>query len=281
MRGTRLPARHRARTFALAGVLATALAAPRELRAWGSVVHQAVTLRALDTLPGGLKPFYKEHRLEMPALALEPEIPAEGPERRFAIDALLPFPFAEFPRTEAAGQARFGEALGRVGRLPWLVREAYARLSEAFKAKDKGRILAESDALAGLVIDLHNPLALTQNADGQATNQHGLWIRFSERLPEALGKGLKLDPDAAHYLDDPDAYIFAMIADSYVWLDNLLYQEDLARRGQAGYTELYYEALALRAGSLLKERLSRAAGDVGSYWYSAWTAAGRPELKRD
>jgi hypothetical protein len=38
---------------------------------------------------------------------------------------------------------------------------------EAFRAKDKARILAESDTLATLVTDLHNPLALTDNTDGQ------------------------------------------------------------------------------------------------------------------
>jgi hypothetical protein len=255
------------------------LAAPLDLLAWGSLVHQTVTGRAIDTLPGGLKPFYRNHRLEMPTLSLEPNLPPEGQERRFAIDALLPFPFVEFPRNEAAAQARFGEALAKVGRLPWLVRESFARLTQAFKAGDKQRILEESDTLAGLVTDLHNPLALTQNADGQTTGQHGLWIRFAERFPDALGKALKLDPDAAHYLDDPDAYIFAVINDSYVWVDNLLYVEELARRGQGGYSELYYETLALRAGGLIKERLSRAAGDVGSFWYTAWTAAGRPELK--
>jgi hypothetical protein len=267
------------RTVARACLVSGLVLAPLELRAWGGVVHQAVTGRAIDTLPGGLKPFYKNHRLEMPTLALEPSLPQEGLERRFAIDGLLPFPFAEFPHSEPAASARFGDALGRAGRLPWLVREAYARLTQAFKSADKQRILEESDALAGLLTDLHNPLALTQNADGQTTSQHGLWIRFSERFPEALGKRLKLDPDAAHYLDDPDAYIFAMVADSYVWLDNLLYQEDLAHRGQSGYTELYYEMLEQRVGRILRDRLSQAAGDVGSYWYTAWTAAGRPELK--
>jgi hypothetical protein len=255
------------------------LAAPLDLLAWGGVVHQAVTSRAIDTLPGGLRPFYKNHKLELPMLSLEPNLPPEGQERRFAIDALLSFPFAEFPRNEAAAQARFGEALAKVGRLPWLVKESYARLVQAFKAGDKQRILEESDTLAGLVTDLNNPLALTQNADGQTTGQHGLWIRFGERFPDALGKALKLNPDAAHYLDDPDAYIFSVIADAYVWVDNLLYIEDLAHRGQSGYSELYYETLAQRAAPLINERLSHAAGDVGSYWYTAWTAAGRPELK--
>jgi len=37
--------------------------------------------------------------------------------------------------------------------------------------------------------------------------------------------------------------------------------------------------LEQRTGRILRDRLSQAAGDVGSCWYTAWTAAGRPELK--
>lgn len=250
-----------------------------EVWAWGVTVHQAVTERAVDTLPRGLKSFYRDHRRELPTLALESQLPQEGLARRFAIDRLLGFPFPEFPRTEEGARSRFGEALAETGRLPWLLRESYMRLVEAFRSPDKRAILEESDRLAGLVADLHNPLALTGNADGQLTGQHGLWLRFTERFPESLGKDLKLDPGAAHYLDDPDSYVFDLINDTYVWLDNLLYQEELARRGRAAYTELYYEALRPRAGDILQDRLSRAAGNVGSYWYTAWTAAGRPELK--
>jgi hypothetical protein len=250
-----------------------------EARAWGPVAHQTVNSHAIDTLPKGLKPFYKNHRLEMPSLSPEAVMPEEGLDRRFAVDRLLPFPFADVPRTEPELKTRFGDAGEKAGRLPWLIEQSYQRLVEAFKSADKNRILAESDQLAGLVADLHNPLALSDNADGQKTEQHGLWARFSTRLPEAMQNRLKLDPDAAHYLDDPRAYVFAMITDTYVWLDNLLYLEDLAHRGQGGYTELYYEMLEQRAGRLLRDRLSQAAGDVGSYWYTAWTAAGRPELR--
>jgi hypothetical protein len=250
-----------------------------EATAWGSTVHQAVHARAIETLPGGLKPFYKNHRLEIPSLSLEPTVPPEGLERRFAIDRLLPFPFAEFPRSEAAAQARFGDALGQAGRLPWLLRESYARLVEAFKAGDKQRILEESDTLAGLVTDLHNPLALTDNADGQKTGQHGLWIRFTERFPDSMGGGLKLTPDAAQFLDDPNEYVFSLMNDTYVWLDNLLYEEELSKRGKSGYTEIYFDDLSARVGPILRARLSEAAGRAGSFWYTAWTSAGRPELK--
>ena len=254
-------------------------AAPAQ--AWSTPVHQAVTARAIDTLPKPLKAFYEAHRLEMPSLGPEAELPAEGPERRFAVDRLKPFPFLELPRTEAAFNQEFGDKAKDVGRLPWLLMESYDRLVKAFKDGDKERILAESDLLSQLVADLHNPLALTDNSDGQKTNQHGLWIRVTVKLPEVMqGKGkLKQDPDAAHLLEEPRAFVFSIINGTYVWLDNLLYEEELAKRGKGGYTEIYFEDLAARAGVLLRARLSDGAGHIGSYWYTAWTAAGRPDLK--
>lgn len=271
--------RRRAGRFVRGLAAATLAAVALPALAWGPAAHQLVTTKAIDTLPKQLRPFYKDHRYELPSLALEAVIPEDPPERRFQIDRLLAFPFPELPTTEAAFKTRFGAPAADLGRLPWLVQESYARLVEAFKAGDKARILNESDVLAALVADLHNPLALTDNADGQNTGQHGLWARFSERLPEAMERRLKLAPDAARYLDDPARFVFDVVRESYVWLDNLLYLEALARRGQAGYDSFYYEAFERQAGALLGRLLARAAEDVGSFWYTAWTAAGRPELK--
>jgi hypothetical protein len=261
--------------FAL--VASTALASRAE--AWGPEAHRHVAAEAIDTLPKGLKPFYKAHKLEIPSLSLEGTLPDEGTDRRFSVDRLVPFPFTDLPATEDALKARFGEDAGKAGRLPWLVQESYTRLVDAFKSGDKVKILTESDTLAGLVADLHNPLALTDNADGQKTGQHGLWVRFGTKLPEATEDKLKLSPEAARFLDKPQDYVFSMIKGSYIWLDNLLYQEEIAHRGQSGYGEIYYDALLGRAGHILRERLSQAASDAGSYWYTAWTVAGRPELK--
>lgn len=247
--------------------------------AWGPAAQQAVVSRAIDTLPKGLKPFYKAHRLEMPSLALEPSFPEDSPERRFAVDRLMPWPFADLPHTEKEMKARYGDQATAIGRLPWLLQDSYAQLVAAFKSGDKVKILTESDVLALFVAEIHNPLALTDNADGQKTGQHGLWIRSSVKLVEAMKDRLKVEPDAARYLDDPDEYVFSMIEASYVWLDNLLYADMLARKGKAGYGEIFFESFEMRGGRNIADRLSRAAEDAGSYWYTAWTAAGRPELK--
>jgi hypothetical protein len=243
------------------------------------LAHQVVAAAAIDTLPKQLKVFYKAHRQEMPSLALEPEFPAHGPDRRFMVDRLLPFPFTELPRSEGELQAKYGERAAGIGRLPWLVQESYARLVEAMKAGDKEKLLNESDIITGLIVDLNSPLNLTENYDGQKTGQHGMWVRLVEKLPQAMGKDLKTSPDAARYLDNPKEYVFSIMLGTYVWLDNILYLEELARRGKAGYGDPYFEDLASRVGPILRARLSRAAEDTGSYWYTAWTVAGRPELK--
>ena len=263
----------------LAGGAAAQPAAERPRERVLELAHQVTVAAAIDTLPKPLRAFYKDHRGEMPSLALEPEFPVRGPERRFMVDRLLPFPFRELPRTEAEIKARFGEKADGIGRLPWLIQESYARLVEAMKAGDKEKILAESDVLGGLVVDMHSALNLTENYDGQKTGQHGLWVRIVEKLPQALGKELKSSPDAANYLDNPKEYVFSIMVGTYVWLDNVLYLEDLARRGKAGYGDPYFEDLARRVGPILREHLSRAAEDAGSYWYTAWTVAGRPDLE--
>ncbi len=234
---------------------------------------------AIDTLPGQLKPFYHAHRAEMPSLGLEPEFPPRSPERRFQLDRLLAFPFHELPHSEAAVAAKYGEKANGIGRLPWLVQESYARLVEAMKAQDKQKILRESDTIAGLMVDLNTPVNLTENFDGQLTGQHGLSVRITDKLPQALGSKLKLSPDAARYLDAPKDYVFEVIEASYIWLDNILYLEALAKRGKSAYGDIYFEDLARRLAPIEKERLSHAAEDAGSYWYTAWTVAGRPALK--
>src|SRR5262249_38734470 len=135
------PAARRARAARLLVLAATVLSASPAL-AWGPIVHQRVTSEAIDTLPKGLKPFYKAHRLETPPLSLEePPATDESTDRRFAMDRLMPFPFLEMPHTEDALKSKFPDLAGKVGRLPWLIQESYARLVEAFRSGAKAKIL--------------------------------------------------------------------------------------------------------------------------------------------
>ena len=90
---------------------------------------------------------------------------------------------------------------------------------------------------------------------------------------------LKINPEAARLLENPRDYVFGSMLRSHIWVDNILYADSLAYRGKSSYGGPYFEALVLRAGRLLDETLSTAVTDAGSFWYTAWTTAGRPELK--
>ena len=101
-------------------------------------------------------------------------------------------------------------------------------------------------------MDIDNPLNLTDNFDGQKTGQHGLWVRLLEKLPQAMStraqglarrRELPRRPEGVRLLDDEA---------TYVWLDNLLYLEELARRGKPGYGDIYFEDLAHQVGPILR-----------------------------
>lgn len=245
--------------------------------AWGGATHRAILQEATSVLPGPLKGFYQAHRLELPSLAPDSHKGDDGPELRFAVDRLLAFPFRQLPHAEADVVAQFGDDAKSIGRLPWLVRDSYPRLLAAFQAGDKTKILTESDEIAAVIADLHNPLALTDNADGQKTGQPGLWVRFTQRFP--LRAHGKISGDSAYLIDDPTGYPFSIIASTYIWLDNILYADDMAHRQDPAYGGVYYETMEQKAGNILRERLNWAARDVASYWYTAWIAAGKPELR--
>lgn len=250
---------------------------PASSFAWSDAVYRLVLRKAIDTLPKAEKKFFEAHRYEMPSLIPDEDPPARPEGRRFALDAFGPYPFKDVPQDEAGLKAKGDPAV--IGRLPFLLLEAHEKLVAAFKSGDKDQILTAADAVAILAADLNNPLALTENFDGQKTDQPGLSKRFTAQLPESMEGHLKLNPEAARLLENPRDYVMGTMVRNHVWVDNILYADDLAHRGKSGYGGAYFEAFELRAGRLLGEILSDAAADVGSFWYTAWTDAGRPELR--
>lgn len=250
---------------------------PASASAWSDAVYRLVLRKAIDTLPKAQKKYFEDHRYEMPSLVPDEDPPVRPEGRRFAVDLLGTFPFKDIPRNEESLKVKADPRV--VGRLPFLLLEAQDRLVEAFKSGDKERILLAADVVGILAADLNNPLALSENFDGTKTDQPGLSRRFGSQLAEAMEGRLKLSAEAARLLDDPRGYVFGSLVRSHVWVDNILYADDLARRGKSSYGGPYFEAFELRAGRLLGEILADAATDVGSFWYTAWAAAGRPDLK--
>ena len=85
-------------------------------------------------------------------------------------------------------------------------------------------------------------------------------------------------PSDAVFVSDPTDHAFDACWRSHSWLENILLADRNARHDLNGYTDAYYDVFYNQAAAVLIRQLSDAATDVGSYWLTAWTNAGRPQL---
>jgi hypothetical protein len=248
-------------------------------RAWNEVGHRRAVQEAIEDLPKPLKNFYKDRRdLVMERLTAPGRI---GPRMTFEVDRLEEFPFETLPVNHERAVRKFGEdKLEEVGDLPWKLIESYQALVEAFKEVDTEAIVERSVEVAVYVDELHQPLNISKWGDGESIDQEGMRERFDSRLLDLYGDKLDVDASTAVYLDRPAEFVMSILRRSYVWVDNLLLYDYMARQGVSSYDRFYYEGLWLLASSIVDNRLSDSSKDMASYWYTAWTQAGKPDLPK-
>jgi hypothetical protein len=152
---------------------------------------------------------------------------------------LLGVDLNELPQTLSENQlTRLGtEALARMGNLPWAIDKAAADLTDAFRRGDMKALPTHVGELAHLVADLHMPLHLTANYDGQATKQRGvhraLEIDMINRHADHYGQ---LPPMAARRYDawsyplDVREEVFAIVGRNPERIRTVLAADAEARR---------------------------------------------------
>ncbi len=172
----------------------------------------------------------------------------------------------------------------KIGVAPWAVFEVYTSLVEGFEKNDQERIVAMMADLIHYVADLHNPMHTTLNYDGEMTGQKGLHHRYESALVKR--NALKIEKMIQDWstkgtlISDPLEYIFQVITVSHSFLPVILEADKAALLASKGeYNDEYYDFLWERTSGLIKFSCVQAAEVYASLVYSAWAAAGRPELK--
>ena len=147
---------------------------------------------------------------------------AERVKHFFDIDAITPspYPFKDFPHDRKAAEAKFGaKAFEEHGTVPWAAADALAALSDALKRGDTDAIFTAAGDLAHFAADLHMPLHVTKNYNGQLTGNKGihkmlevgLAKRYAAFYAEEVAKG-RAEPA---YLADPQDRLFDWIIATY------------------------------------------------------------------
>lgn len=269
---------------------------------WGFFAHHRINRLAVFTLPKGMAGFYLSNIDFIDEHAVDPDKrryvdSLEGPRHFLDADHYGKNPFGHLPQNWYDAAKKYSvDTLDKYGTVPWVIQYNYYWLVKAFKAHDTSAILKTSANLGHYIADAHVPLHLTQNFDGQLTNQNGIHALWESRLPELFSMKYHLYAGKAHYINNPLTEAFKICRASFSCVDSVLIMErrlnirfpqnkkyELVLRGKRkvkDYSVAYSTAYHTLLNGMVRRRMRSAILAVGSFWYSAWIDAGQPDLDK-
>lgn len=271
-----------------------------DTHAWGFWAHQRINRVAVFLLPAEMIPFYKQHIDFITEHAVDPDkrryaIADEAPRHYIDLDHYCTLPCTEMPHRWKEAVAKYSEdTLKSYGIVPWHIQLMMYRLTDAFKLKDKNKILRLSTELGHYVADSNVPLHTTENYNGQFTNQVGIHGFWESRIPELFAEDYDYFIGKAEFVEKPVERIWKTIDESHRALDTVLgFEKQLNSsfptdrmyafevRGATtlkSYSEEYSKAYSSLMGGLVERRMRSSIKMVADLWYTCWLNAGSPNL---
>lgn len=261
---------------------------PSRLAAWGRNAHKLVVNQAIDTLPQDIRGFFESNRALLLQHVIDPldavaKTPAEKRNDHLYLDKYGRFPYDALPRNYKAAIEKYGKSkVQSNGLLPWQIGVYSQKLTEDLKTGHWEEAKLDAAILANYVADAHDPFSTTENFDGKLTAQAGVNERFGTTLIDRYSSFFPMRPNDAAFINDPTDHAFDVCLGSHTWLEPILLADRSAYiAGKSySYNDEYYDRFYNQAAAILIRQLSEASTDVGSYWVTAWTNAGRPQLPR-
>ena len=268
---------------------------------WGFYAHRLINYFAVFLLPPEMMALYKPHIGFLSEHAVDPDkrryaVKEEGARHYLDIDHYGRYPYDSLPRKWKDAVAVYTEdTLKAHGIVPWWIQVMLNRLTAAFREKNQARILKLSAELGHYIGDLHVPLHVCSNHNGQLTNQQGIHGFWESRVPELLAESswdFFIGP--ARYITDPSQFIWARALESAAAADSTLSLERKLNAGFATdqkyafenkngvivkqYSKQYALAYDKLLNNMVERRMRQAIYATASCWYTAWVNAGQPNL---
>lgn len=278
-----------------------ALFIPKETaNAWGFFGHQKINRMAVYTLPTDLIGFYKHHISYISKHAVDADKHRysdvrEAPRHYIDIDHYGTHGFDSMPHKWKDAVAKYSEdTLIAYGIVPWHIEKMLYKLTTAFKEQNLDLILYYSAFIGHYIADAHVPLHTTENYNGQLTNQKGIHALWESRLPELHAQDYNYWLGTANYIEDPITTIWQIVASSHKAVDSVLKLEatlsatypsdkkysfeNRGRKMTKVYSKEYSTAYNKLLNGMVERKMREAIFSVGSFWYTAWVNAGKPNL---
>jgi hypothetical protein len=164
------------------------------------------------------------------------------------------------------------------GRGPWTYRDYLNSLSQGMAAAhtpaDWLNLIPIAAAMAHYIEDLHNPLHLTKNYDGQLSGNNGVHSRYESSMVSRHFDGLAITTESAVHLPSVIDFVFDGIDDRYHYVADIM-AADTSAPTPKGSTA-YYDYMWAQTGAFTHDLFQDASLAVASSWYTAWVNAGSP-----
>ena len=267
---------------------------PTPAFAWGAVAHRYIMRRAIELLPAEIKPFFEHNRDELVLRVNDPDLwrvvgfEDEPPNHQldFGVDDYGPYPFVALPRDYDAAVEKFGVAIvRRHGLLPWRTMEEFGNLRRMFQgfARNQlyvgGNTVLFASTLSHYIQDAYQPLHVHNNYDGQLSGQTGLHSRFESELFERFESRLSINPAPVRLMTNTRDFIFDIALASHQLVPKILDADRDAIGSRDTYDDAYFETFLANIKPVLEQQLAGAITGTASAIVSAWTQAGKPELR--
>ncbi len=250
---------------------------------WGRIGHNIINKNAVLCFPPEMSAF-KDWQTYLADHASDADNrkgqdPSESPKHFIDIDS-----YSEFVSNGAITQdfdslvAMHGyNTVINNGVLPWAIIASFDSLTQQFKRKDWDKAKQTAADLGHYVADSHMPLHLTENYNGQYTNQRGVHSRYESSMIEKFESQITYSPDTAFYITNVPDFVFKYIYQNYNYVDSVL-NADKTASSQTGSTssDAYLSEFWNLTGNFTIQLFKSASGKLASLIYTAWKNAGEP-----
>ncbi len=274
-----------------------------EAQSWGFWAHKRINRLSVFTLPPEMIGFYKSHLEHITEHAVDPDkrrYAVEGEDKKHYIDVDVygEYPFDNVPRVWSEAVEKFSEdTLMEYGILPYNLEWMMGKLTRAFEEQNLKRILRHSSDIGHYIGDGHVPLHTTVNYNGQLTGQKGIHGFWESRCPELFATdNYDFFVGKAIYVENIRDKIWEIVLESASHVPEVFAQEirltkefpddkkyAFDERGDIllkNYSYEFSEAYEKSLDGMIEDRMRDAILNIGSFWYTAWVNAGKPDLNR-
>ena len=168
------------------------------------------------------------------------------------------------------------------GILPWAIMKTFDSLQISFQNNQFHKAMLFAADLGHYIGDMHMPLHITRNYDGQYTGQSGIHSKFESNMINIYNSQIVYSGDSLNYINNVSDFVFNTLYSNYIYVDSVLKSDSLATAFAGNRTSTaYYSKMWELSKGFTTELFRNASHKLICLIYTAWLNAGSPVSVED